>query len=113
MCHVLIIEDDVLIAMSVQALLADNGATSFDLADTEADAITAARDKRPAIIVSDVSLRVGTGPAAVKAIHALHGEIPVIFVTATPGSGDLPGPVFEKPMHEPSLVMAFRQMALS
>jgi len=113
LCHVLIIEDDPLVAMSVQALLADHGATSFDLADTEAGAIVAAREKRPAIIVSDVTLRVGTGPAAVKAIHAFHGEIPVIFVTGTPEACDPvdpPGRLFAKPMHEPSVVLAFREM---
>ncbi len=112
MCHVLIIEDDVLIAMAMQALLADHGATSFDLADCESQAIAAAFDKRPAIIISDVSLRVGTGPAAVEAIQARHGEIPVIFVTATPEACDLPGRVFKKPIHEPSVVLAFREMAL-
>ncbi len=114
MCHVLIIEDDMLTALSVQALLADHGATSFDLADTEAEAIAAAVAKRPAIIISDVSLRTGTGPAAVQAIHAHHGDIPVIFVTATPEACDPcdpPGRVFEKPMHEPSIALAFREMA--
>ena len=113
MCHVLIIEDDWLIAMSVQFLLSDHGATSFAIADTQADAVAAARERRPAIIISDVALRTGTGPAAVQAIYAHHGELPVIFITATPEACrpcSPPGRVFEKPMHEPSIAKAFREM---
>ena len=64
MCHVLIIEDEPLVAMDVEALLfADNGATSFAFAETERGAVAAALVQRPEFIISDVSLTQGTGPA--------------------------------------------------
>jgi len=112
-CHVLIIEDELLVAMDVENLLADNGATSFAFAETEGDAVAAALVNRPGLIVSDVSLKQGTGPAAVQTIHALVGDVPVIFITATPGACvpcNPPGRVFEKPMHRASIARAFREM---
>jgi CheY-like chemotaxis protein len=99
--------------MDVENLLADNGATSFDFAETEADAVAAALAHQPGFIVSDVSLKHGTGPAAVRTIHALVGDVPVIFITATPGACvpcKPPGRVFEKPMHGASIARAFREM---
>jgi CheY-like chemotaxis protein len=112
-CHVLIIEDEPLVAMDVEALLAENGGTSFAFAETEKDAVVAALVQRPEFIISDVSLTQGTGPAAVKKIHALVGDIPVIFVTATPQACvpcDPPGRIFEKPMHQAAVAQAFREM---
>lgn len=40
--HVLIIEDEILVAFEVEALLAEMGFTSFDIADSAADALTLA-----------------------------------------------------------------------
>jgi CheY-like chemotaxis protein len=47
MCRVLIIEDEPLIAMDLQAMLEAEGATSFDIAMTEAEAVDAARAQAP------------------------------------------------------------------
>lgn len=79
MCHVLIIEDEPFIAMDLQQLLEEQGATSFDFADSEDEAVAAAMQRRPDIITSDVKLTKGTGPAAVLTIHEQLGQIPVIF----------------------------------
>lgn len=84
MCHVLIIEDEPFIAMDLQQLLEDQGATSFAFAATEEEAVAAAIERQPDVITSDVKLTKGTGPAAVRTIHKRLGEIPVIFITATP-----------------------------
>lgn len=84
MCHVLIIEDEELIALDIEDILGRQGATSFDLVDTEQAAIAAAEARRPDLITVDVVLKAGFGPAAVDAITARHGPIPVIFITATP-----------------------------
>ena len=54
MCHVLIIEDEPLIAMAIQDILTGEGATSFDIVDTEAAAVSAATAHEPNIITSDV-----------------------------------------------------------
>ena len=42
MCHVLIIEDEPLVAMLLRELLEDEGATSFSFADTQDSALAAA-----------------------------------------------------------------------
>ncbi|MEE4454924.1 response regulator [Novosphingobium resinovorum] len=110
--HVLIIEDEPLIAMSIQNALEDAGATSFHIVENETDAVISARDHRPAFITSDVELKEGTGPAAVRTIHDELGDIPVVFVTATPDKCipcDPPGSVLAKPFANDDLELAFRR----
>ena len=51
MCHVLIIEDEVLLALELQDLVRDHGAKSFSIAATECTAIAAARIQKPDFIV--------------------------------------------------------------
>jgi CheY-like chemotaxis protein len=53
MCHVLIIEDEWLIAEYIECLARDAGATSATTVDCEDDAVAAAIDRRPEIILSD------------------------------------------------------------
>ena len=65
MCHVLIIEDDWIIADHIAQLVETAGAMSIDMAITEDEAVTHALTRPPAVIVSDVSLAAGTGPAGV------------------------------------------------
>ena len=114
MCHVLIIEDERLIALDMADVLTDHGASSFSFADNEGDAIDAADQRVPDFIVSDVCLRSGTGPQAVAQIRAKHGTIPVIFVTATPDADfqrDPPSNVFRKPMDRRAIGATFHTMA--
>ena len=47
MCHVLIIEDEPLVAMAIQDILALQGATSFEIVDTEEAAVSAAAATEP------------------------------------------------------------------
>jgi CheY-like chemotaxis protein len=110
MCHVLIIEDEALIALGIQTLLENAGASSVAFAETEQEAVEAVRRKRPAVITSDVNLRIGTGPKAVEAIHAEHGPIPVIYITASPEqcAGCPVDYVFSKPMDEDRVEALFR-----
>jgi DNA-binding NarL/FixJ family response regulator len=77
--HVLIIEDETLVAIDLWDMLA----TSFDFAVTEAEAIASARQRVPDLITSDVLLLEGTGPAAVKEIHRHYSNVPVLFITGT------------------------------
>lgn len=101
MCHVLIIEDEPYIASMLQELLEHEGATSTAIAATEQAAVELALASPPAVITSDVCLAEGTGPVAVKRIRAQVGDIPVIFITATPDACDPcdpPGVILEKPV---------------
>lgn len=82
--HALIIEDESLIAMTIEIILGDCGFTSFDNATSCEDAIRAARAKCPALITADVELNPGSGIEAVNAICS-GPPIPVIFITGSPG----------------------------
>ncbi|KQS03994.1 histidine kinase [Sphingomonas sp. Leaf357] len=114
MCHVLIIEDEALIALDLQDVLTGVGATSFDFAETRSEAVTAARLRRPDVITSDVMLREGTGPDAVADIIGELGPLPVIFITATPGACipcPATSPILAKPVRNSALCEAFRAVA--
>ena len=84
--HVLIIEDEILIAFEVEALLAEQGFTSFDIADSPGDALALALANPPDLITADYRIVGGTGVEAVEAIQRQLGSIPVVYVT---GNSDL------------------------
>ncbi|KQN89819.1 hypothetical protein ASE95_16740 [Sphingomonas sp. Leaf231] len=113
MCHVLIIENDWLLADHVAQLVERAGATSIDLAGAEDEAVAMAIARPPSVIVSDVLLTAGTGPAAVGRIAARIGACPTMFVTGTPdlcaprGAGAL---LLVKPVDDDRLVAAFRTL---
>lgn len=113
MCHVLIIEDEPLIALDLEDLLKAHGAQTFSFADTQRSAVDEAKAHRPDFILSDVWLFEGTGPLAVESIRGEAGPIPVIFVTATPDACTPcapPGMIFRKPLDRPAIGAAFERM---
>ena len=114
MCHVLIIEDEPMIAMLLQDILEDAGATSFAFAATEKDAVELAALRVPAVIASDVRLLDGSGPAAVEAIRAAAGDVPAMFITGNPEACSRPDPrnvVLVKPVTVDQLTAAFCRIA--
>jgi CheY-like chemotaxis protein len=114
LCHVLIIEDEPLIALDLEDIFANLGATSFSFAGSQQGAVEASRANRPDFIASDVSLSPGSGPLAVEAIQRELGTIPVIFVTATPEACSPCAPsarIFRKPLDRRAIGEAFRTMA--
>lgn len=82
--HVLIIEDEPLVAMSIECFLEELGADTIDIAETEDEALAAASHHRPDLMTADFSLREGTGPAAVTRIREQLGDVPTIFITGQP-----------------------------
>ena len=97
--HALIIEDEALIAMAIEDALRGCGFTSFEIAFSAEEAITAAARKCPDLITADVELRPGCGITAVQSICS-EQPIPVIFITGSPGQVRvrMPGhPLVEKP----------------
>ena len=97
--HALIIEDEPLIAMSIEEALRDCGYSSFAFASSVEQAVEAAQQRCPDLISADVQLKPGCGIDAVAAICG--GEpIPVIFVTGTAEDVDLrrPGSII---VHKP------------
>ena len=114
MCHVLIIEDEILIALDLQDLLEAHGAATFAFAETEAEAIEAARERKPDFITSDVALVKGTGPRAVEVILQGVGPVPVVFITGTPEACQPcppPARILGKPLSYPAIISAFQEMA--
>lgn len=112
MCHVLVIEDEWLLAEYMSDIAERAGGTSFDTATTEAEAIEAAAAHKPDIILSDVVLASGHGPHAVQTIFARFGEVPVIFITGTPANCHPcgpPGVVLGKPINEGRVIDAFHE----
>jgi CheY-like chemotaxis protein len=82
--HILIIEDDLLVALDVQVCAEELGAVSTALAASEDNAVRLAAERRPDLILSDVRLAQGSGPEAVRRIVEHHGPIPVIYITGNP-----------------------------
>jgi DNA-binding response OmpR family regulator len=82
--HALIIEDESLIAMAIEDALRGCGFTSFDVAVSAEEAITAAAIKCPDLITADVELTPGCGITAVQSICS-EQTVPVIFITGSPG----------------------------
>jgi CheY-like chemotaxis protein len=114
MCHVLIIEDEAIISLQIQLMLASAGATSFSFAASQSEAVLEAEKMRPGIITADVKLAEGTGPGAVAEISRRMGLIPTIFITGTPEDCtpcDPPHRIHKKPMLELEIIESFRAMA--
>lgn len=84
MCHVLIIEDNPIIANGLADLAIEAGATSTNVAASPDEALVSALAHHPAVLFSDVQIIDGTGPEAANAIRHRLGLIPVIFITALP-----------------------------
>lgn len=108
--NILIVEDELLIACEMEAILEDNGYRCVGIAP---DLVSAARHLGEPIDLAlvDLNLRDGlTGPQVGKALS--HAGVPVIFVTANPaqlGAG-VAGAVgvLTKPTDEPTLLAAVR-----
>ena len=78
--HAFIIEDDYLIAQSLQDMLERLGFTKFSFARSEDAAVQGSAEQHIDLITADVRLLPGDGLDAVEAICAKR-QIPVIFIT--------------------------------
>ena len=111
---VLIIEDEPIIAMDIEELVASCGHRVIGVAATEADAVEIAERCRPGLILADINLGAGgDGTAAVSRIMRSH-YAPVIFVTAYPerlltGEALEPAFVITKPFEPLTLAVATYQ----
>lgn len=113
---VLIIEDEPIIAMDLEALVESLGHRVTGVARTEKEALRLAQSKRPGLVLADIQL--ADGSSGIDAVNAMLGnfEVPVIFITAFPErllTGDKPEPAFliTKPF-VPEMVKAIVSQAL-
>lgn len=114
MCHVLVLEDEPMVACYISDLAEDAGATSTHIAATPAEAVASAMACKPEVILSDVQIIDGTGPQAVEEIRRRLGPVPVIYITGTPDaceSCDYAAAILTKPVNARHVIHAFRQVA--
>ncbi|WP_226582080.1 response regulator [Acuticoccus sediminis] len=94
---VLIIEDEPMIAMDLEALVEGLGHEVAGIARTHTEAVDAVKARRPGLVLADIQLADGSsGLDAVNEILASM-TVPVIFITAYPErllTGERPEPAF-------------------
>ena len=95
---VMIIEDEAIIAMDIESIVADMGHRVTGVARTRAEALELGRNDVPDLILADIQL--ADNSSGIDAVNDLLMELgtrPVIFITAFPErllTGDKPEPAF-------------------
>lgn len=94
---VLIIEDEPMIAMDLEALVEGLGHQVSGMARTHTEAIDAVRERRPGLVLADIQL--ADGSSGLDAVNEILQAmtVPVIFITAYPErllTGERPEPAF-------------------
>ncbi len=102
---VLIIEDEPLIAIDLQRILQDLGHRVTSIARTHHDAMAAAAQHKPGLVLADI--RLADGSSGLDAVNDMLAgfTVPVVFITAYPEklmTGERPEPTFliAKPFRE-------------
>lgn len=113
---IMIIEDEPLIAMDLEALVEGLGHNVTGVARTRSEAVKLAGDRRPGLILADIQL--ADGSSGLDAVNDLLEtfQVPVVFITAYPErflTGERPEPAFliAKPF-QPANVSAVISQAL-
>jgi len=113
---VLIIEDEPIIAMDLEAVVTSLGHRVMHVARTRTEAVAAMADHRPGLVLADIQL--ADGSSGIDAVNDILGsfDVPVIFITAFPErllTGERPEPAFliTKPFN-PDMVKALIGQAL-
>ncbi|EMD82907.1 response regulator [Pacificimonas flava] len=111
---VLIIEDEPIIAMDIESIVVDLGHEVTSIAVTRDEAVAAAEEQKPGLILADIQLADdSSGIDAVKDILEKFA-VPVIFITAFPErllTGERPEPTFliTKPFQRSTVKAAIAQ----
>lgn len=112
---VMIIEDEAIIAMDLEAIISEMGHRVTGVARTRRESLDLARADKPDLILADIQLAdQSSGIDAVNDILNALGERPVIFITAFPErllSGEKHEPAFliSKPYAEEQVISAVSQ----
>ncbi|MCA0042244.1 response regulator [Celeribacter litoreus] len=113
--RIMIIEDETIIALDLQDIVAEMGHQITGVARIASDAVELAKKDQPDLILSDIQLADGSsGIDAVNDILKTTGDMPVIFITAFPErllTGERPEPAFviTKPYTEQQVRSAVSQ----
>ncbi|MCO4054065.1 MAG: response regulator [Bosea sp.] len=113
---VLIIEDEPIIALDIEAMVQELGHDVTGIARTHKEAIALVRMRRPGLVLADIQL--ADGSSGLEAVNEILTsiDVPVIFITAYPErllTGNKPEPAFliTKPF-QPDAVKAAISQAL-
>ena len=112
--QVLIIEDEPIIAMDLEELVAGCGHTVVGVASSETEAVEMAEKHKPGLILADINLGMGGDGTSAVARILKHHYAPVIFVTAYPerlltGENLEPAFIITKPFEPLTLAIATYQ----
>jgi DNA-directed RNA polymerase specialized sigma24 family protein len=114
--EVMIIEDEPVIALDLEALVTELGHRVAGIARTHREAVAMAEQKRPGLILADIQL--ADGSSGLEAVNEIltKFDVPIIFITAYPErllTGERPEPTFliTKPF-QPDIVRATVSQAL-
>ena len=112
--RVLIIEDEPLIAMDIEAIVTEAGHSVTRIADTRDRAVAAAEEEGPDLVLADIQL--ADGSSGIDAVSDILSSVqaPVIFITAYPErllTGARPEPTFliSKPFRAETVHAAISQ----
>jgi CheY-like chemotaxis protein len=113
---VLIIEDEPIIALDIEAMVEELGHDVTGIARTHKEAIALVKTRRPGLVLADIQL--ADGSSGLEAVNEILTsiDVPVIFITAYPErllTGNKPEPAFliTKPF-QPEAVKAAISQAL-
>jgi CheY-like chemotaxis protein/DNA-directed RNA polymerase specialized sigma24 family protein len=111
---VLIIEDEPIIALDIEAMVEDLGHTVTGIARTHKEAVEMVKLRRPGLVLADIQL--ADGSSGLDAVNDILGsmDLPVIFITAYPErllTGEKPEPAFliTKPFQADAVKAAISQ----
>ena len=95
--RVMIIEDEPIIAMDLENLVAELGHKVVAIASSKDEAVAKAHSERPGLVLADINL--GEGGSGIDAVSEILSafDIPVIFITAYPEkllTGERPEPTY-------------------
>ena len=89
--HALIIEDDLLTGLDLQAMLQHLGYDSFAFASTAEQAREQATLRAPDLTTVDLGLLDGDGMEAARAVQSVCGDVVTIFITGDPYAAQVAG----------------------
>jgi CheY-like chemotaxis protein len=95
--RVLIIEDEPVVALDIEAIVADSGHEIAGIARTRQEAVDLFRASDISLVLADIQL--ADGSSGIDAVNDIleHADLPVIFITAYPErllTGERPEPAY-------------------
>ena len=112
--RIMLLEDQMLIAMDVEGILADSGFTSVSTVNSAAEALKLIRRSPPAVAILDINLGDGTSLEVAEMLSGLG--TPFMFATGYGDGGIIPEqlahvPVIRKPYEAKALVATLETLA--